>query len=146
MKADIDLIIHILNKASVKPTSNRILVLRTIIEMNRPVSLSDLENNLLTLEKSSIFRVLRLFLRKGVIHSIEDGKGLVRYEICTTDNTHVDDDMHVHFYCEACEKVFCFKTLHAPILELPEGFQVHAVNYMLKGLCPDCQAKKDFHR
>ena len=138
MKADIDLIIHILNKAGVKPTSNRILVLRTIIEMNRPVSLSDLENNLLTLEKSSIFRVLRLFLRKGVIHSIE--------EICTTDNTHVDDDMHVHFYCEVCEKVFCFKTLHAPILELPEGFQVHAVNYMLKGLCPDCQAKKVFHR
>lgn len=130
-----------LNTAGIKPTSNRILVLRAIVESNNPVSLTDLETLLLSLEKSSIFRVLRLFLEKGVLHSIEDGRGMVRYEICTAHHECHDDDQHAHFYCEECQEVFCFKAIHAPIINLPHDFEVHSVNYMLKGICPNCKAK-----
>lgn len=140
-KMEVSKVVNILKEAGVKPTSNRILVLRSIIECNKTLSLSDLESKLLSLEKSSIFRVLRLLLKHGIIHSIEDGRGMVRYEICTSDHECHDDDQHAHFYCEVCQDVFCFKNIYAPLITLPNGFQIHSVNYMLKGICPACKAK-----
>ncbi len=55
-------ILEKLDKKGVKPTANRILVLKELNNVDGPVSLSVLENRLLTMDKSSIFRVLTLFL------------------------------------------------------------------------------------
>ena len=44
-----------LERKGVKPTANRILVLKTLKESDRPMCLSDLENELITMDKSSIF-------------------------------------------------------------------------------------------
>lgn len=53
--------ICILEKKGVKPTANRILVLRALLAAARPVSLPELEELLERMDKSSIFRVLGLF-------------------------------------------------------------------------------------
>ena len=50
-----------------RPTANRILVLRALRESAYPMSLADLENHLETLDKSSIFRVLTLLLEHDII-------------------------------------------------------------------------------
>ena len=62
----------------VKPTANRILVLKALKEQACPVSLTDLEDILATMDKSSIFRVLTLFLEHDIVHSFEDGLQSVR--------------------------------------------------------------------
>lgn len=126
--------------AGIKPTSNRILVFREIIRSDRPLSLMELDTRLETLDKSSIFRVLTLLFEHGLIHAVEDGRGIVRYEHCTSPHHHgeTDSDLHAHFYCEYCNKVFCLERIPAPEVELPEGFKVNSVNYMIKGICPDC--------
>lgn len=134
-----------LEQAGVKPTSNRILVLRTIVESDRPLSLTDLEAELLSLEKSSVFRVLTLLLEHGIVHAVEDGRGIVKYEICKGKGVCSIEDLHAHFYCESCHQVFCFEAIHTPIVELPDGFSVHSINYMLKGLCPKCEKKQKPH-
>ena len=54
---------HLISKG-VKPTANRIIVLRALHEANRPMSLKALEMKLLSMDKSSIFRVLTLFLEQ----------------------------------------------------------------------------------
>ena len=54
--------INWLTQKDVKPTSNRILVLKKLKAEARPVTLLDLSNKMLTMDKSSIFRVLALFL------------------------------------------------------------------------------------
>ena len=131
-------VIHILEEAEIKPTSNRILVLSKLIESKNPMSLVELETALETLERSSIFRVLVVLLEHDVIHSIEDGKGITKYEICNGLHHCSVDDMHAHFYCEKCEKVFCFEDVKAPMLKIPSDFKVRSVNYMLKGICPEC--------
>lgn len=131
-------VLNILEEAEVKPTSNRILVLSKLIESKNPMSLVELETALETLERSSIFRVLVVLLEHDVIHSIEDGKGITKYEICNGANHCSVDDMHAHFYCEKCEKVFCFEDVKAPMLKIPQDFNVRSVNYMLKGVCPEC--------
>ena len=135
-------IIQLLEQSGIKPTANRILVLQAIADSGRPLSLADLEAGLLSLEKSSIFRVLTLLLDRGVLHTVEDGRGIERYELCVGGGTCSVKDMHAHFYCESCHLVFCFESCHIPVIDLPEDFAVRSVNYILKGICPNCRSKQ----
>lgn len=82
--------------------------------------------------------MLTLFVAHHVAHAIEDGSGVLKYEICGGEDACTIDDMHTHFYCELCHRTFCFKSIHVPTVELPEGFTMTSVNYMVKGICPEC--------
>ena len=75
-------ILEKLERKGVKPTANRILVLKALLSNSTPVSLSDLEDFIVTMDKSSIFRVLTLFLEHNVVHAMEDGSGSLKYEVC----------------------------------------------------------------
>lgn len=132
----------LLLRKGIKPTSNRILVMKELIAATRPVSLADLETALDTLDKTSIFRVLELFAAKDIVHVIEDGSRSLKYELCHSDPHHTIDDQHVHFYCEQCMQTFCFENISVPMIDVPAGFRPRSVNYMLKGICPKCAAKE----
>lgn len=133
-----EIIVDILEKKGVKVTSNRMLVMREIMRSNAPLSLSELERGLVSLDKSSISRVLNLLVKHHVLHGVEDGRGIIKYELCHADEHCSVADMHAHFYCEICGNVYCFEEITAPIVDLPEGFNVSSINYMLKGICPKC--------
>ncbi|MDO4511853.1 MAG: transcriptional repressor [Bacteroidales bacterium] len=129
----------ILSEKGVKPTANRIVVGRELLKASRPLSLADLEQlTEFTMDKASIFRVLELFAAKNVVHVIEDGSRSLKYEICAGHAHHSIFDQHVHFYCEQCKETYCFKDVSVPRITTPEGFQAHAINYMVKGICPKC--------
>lgn len=131
---------EILEEAGVKPTANRILVVRALLEAPSPKSLIELETELETLERSSILRVLTVLADNDLVHVMEDGRGVTKYEICHSHDHHLhNDDHHVHFYCEKCDKVFCFEDVAVPDIPVPNGFQVKGVNFMLKGICPSCR-------
>lgn len=66
-----------LERKGVKPTANRILVLKALKAADRPLSLTGLEKELWTMDKSSIFRVLTLFLEHDIVHAFEDGRGIL---------------------------------------------------------------------
>ena len=131
-----------LEKKNVRPTAIRLLVVDAILSARRAVSLSDLEIILDTVDKSSIFRTLELFVKHHVVHAIDDGSGSIKYEICEGEEECTLDDMHIHFYCTVCHKTFCFKTIRIPFVQIPEGFTVDSANYTLKGVCKDCTAKR----
>lgn len=126
----------------VKPTANRILVLKALKESEHPMSLADLENALGTMDKSSIFRVLTLLLEHDIIHSFEDGRGVLNYEPCTSRTVCNHSDAHIHFYCESCRKSFCLDDIPLPEFHLKEGFTMHAVSFVIKGECPQCRSKE----
>ena len=134
-------IVGMLEQAGIKPTPNRILVLSDIVSSDRPLSLSDIEVKLESLEKTSAVRVLTLLLDAGIIHAVEDGRGIVRYEICRGEGSCASENLHVHFYCESCNEVSCFESIQTPVVNLPEGYAVHSINYMIKGICPACRRK-----
>lgn len=133
--------VDILEKAGIRATSNRMLVLKALLKASSPLSLIELETLLETLERSSILRVLTLFYNHGIVHSMEDGRGVEKYEICSGSDACSPEDMHVHFYCEKCDSVYCFDHAPVPEVDVPKGFSVKGVNYMIKGICPKC--KKD---
>ncbi|MCM1489861.1 MAG: transcriptional repressor [Muribaculum sp.] len=135
-------LIQTLENSGIKATSNRILVFRTLADATSPMSLIELETLLETLDRSSIQRVLTLLSDHGLVHVMEDGRGVAKYEVChSIDGHHTNDDHHAHFYCEKCNKVFCLEDICIPRVPVPSGFEVTGVNFMLKGLCPECHSK-----
>ncbi len=128
-----------LEKAGLAPTPNRILVVRELLAASAPLSLSELELRLDTLDKSSIFRVLNRLSDIGLVHAFEDGRGIAKFEICHCADHREDDDRHVHFYCTECRHTFCLSEVRIPEVNVPQDFDVTGVNFMLKGLCPNCK-------
>ena len=125
----------------VKPTANRILVYKMLVGMSRPASLADLERQGVSMDKSSIFRVLTLFLEHDVVHSFEDGRGVLNYELCMSEGVCNMKDSHVHFYCESCQRSFCLEHVHIHDIELPPGFYAHSLSFVVKGECDECRRK-----
>ena len=127
----------------VKPTANRVLVLRSLQQICHPVCLADLETELDTMDKSSISRVLALFLNHDIVHTFEDGRGVLHYELCGRQGVCNHSDEHVHFYCEICRLSFCMEELRIPKFNLPKGFEAHSASFVIKGVCPKCKMQKN---
>lgn len=131
-----------LNRRGIRSTAIRILVLKSMLKVDRAVSLLDLENLLDTVDKSTLFRTINLFASHRLVHSIDDGSGSLKYAVCSDDCLCEVDDLHAHFYCEACQKTFCLINTPIPTVTLPDGFTLKSANYVLKGLCPACAEKE----
>ena len=70
MMIEEDFCLHKLVLRDIRPTAIRVLVLRTLLEMKQAMSVSDLEAQLDTVDKSTIFRTLTLFLSHHLIHGV----------------------------------------------------------------------------
>ena len=129
---------QILAGSGIRPTANRIVVMRELASSQRPLSLAELESRLPTMDKSSIFRALTVFRGHHIVHVIEDGGEGVRYELCRSAGGEADTDAHAHFFCERCHRTFCLDYAGIPDVELPAGFRSTSVNFVIKGICPEC--------
>lgn len=109
-----------LESKGIRPTANRILVMKTLMGEQNPQSLSNLERKMVSMDKSSIFRTLTLFLEHDVVHAFEDGRGVLCYELCEEKGACDHHDGHIHFYCESCQRSFCMEDIHIPSFELPK--------------------------
>uniref|UniRef100_A0AB33J796 Transcriptional regulator n=1 Tax=Prevotella sp. GTC17254 TaxID=3236794 RepID=A0AB33J796_9BACT len=138
-----DYYIHKLELRDIRPTAIRLLILKEMSRGDEAVSMPDLERWLPTVDKSTISRTLSLFLLHRLVHAIDDGSGMLKYAVCDDSCDCSVDDEHTHFYCERCHRTFCLKRIAVPVVPLPNGFQLNNINYVLKGVCPDC-AEKEF--
>jgi len=125
---------NILIDNNIRPTAVRILVWKAIKDLNYAFSLQDVEDLLPDMDRSSIFRALRLFADNDMLHDLDDGSGHQKYCIHSGGHHH-EDCHHVHFYCLDCGKTYCIKQEHIPDVQLPEGFEVESVSYIIRGRC-----------
>lgn len=95
-----------LKARDIRPTALRVLILRTMAGFDRAFSLADLEEELDTVDKSTLFRTLTLFLAHHLVHGIDDGTGSLKYALCSSDCDCEIDDLHTHFYCTHCRRTF----------------------------------------
>lgn len=128
----------ILSEKGIKPTANRILVMKELTSVQHPVNLAELEISLAPMDKTSIFRVLDLFAKHNLIHVIEDGSRSLKYEICLGRGNHSIDDHHAHFYCEKCRSIICLDKISTYNVHIPDELNVKSVNLMFKGICQKC--------
>lgn len=138
---------QLLEQKEVKPTVVRVLVARELAKGDMAMSLSDLEMRLGSVDKSSIFRALSVFLGHHVVHRVDDGTGQSKYALWPKDSRsgmdihHAFEDEHIHFHCERCGHTYCLPDIPLPEVKLPEGFHVHDANMVFTGLCPDCNQR-----
>ncbi len=122
-----------------RTTSCREDVLETFLNRDTALSHGDLDSTLgERFDRVTIYRTLKTFLEKGIIHKVLDDEG-TRYALCRercTEHDHNHD--HVHFKCNACGQTNCLENLHVPAVKLPEGYRVQEVNLLIQGLCADC--------
>lgn len=129
----------LLEEHGIKPTANRIVVVKALASSMQPQSLAELERRILTIDKSNVFRALILFREHHLVHAIEGSCDGTKYELCYSHSQDHDEDLHPHFFCEQCLQTFCLDGTAIPRIPLPPGFEAHAVNYMIKGICPHCR-------
>ena len=77
-------------------------------------------------------------IKKGL--SVNNVFGSLKYAVCDNSCNCVVQDLHSHFYCEKCHRTFCLEGTHIPVIDLPEGFTLHSINYVLKGICQECSS------
>ena len=130
-----------LENKGIKPTVNRVLVMKAITKSHNTFALRDIEDEIDTLDKSSVFRVLRLFAENHLVHEIDDGTGSAKYELCRSNHEDRCNDSHVHFYCEKCHTTICLHSIPTPDIKLPAGFTSNNINYVVKGICASCNSK-----
>lgn len=127
----------------VRPSPVRNLILRTLDKAVSPISAHDIEEELETVDRSSITRTLSVFLNAGLIHAISDGTAAVKYESCTSDSEHTHTDEHPHFHCEICGRTICLSDSRIPEIELPAGFTALKSNFVISGICDKCRSPQE---
>ena len=124
---------------NINPTAMRILVLDMLLKQRSAVSLSDIEKNLGSADRTTIYRTLKTFEHYGLIHMIDDGTGSPKYALCADEcSTDVHHDLHVHFYCNSCKETFCLPNHKIPEISLPADFTFTEMNLIVKGICSKC--------
>jgi len=127
-----------LENRQIKPTAMRLLVLRHLVESTAALSLSDLEAKFEKADKVTLYRTLKTFEDKKLIHAITDGTGAVKYALCAEDCECEPQDQHVHFHCIKCGETYCLSQSKVPQTQIPSGFTVNSASMLFKGVCANC--------
>ena len=123
----------------IQPTAMRMLILDFLIQHNEALGLSDLEDHFTRSDRTTLYRTLKTFHDKGMVHEIHDESGITKYALCSDEcNCTYPNDMHAHFYCLECDKTLCLTELTVPPVDLPENYQPSSVNYVINGTCSAC--------
>ncbi|HEY8659435.1 MAG TPA: transcriptional repressor [Hanamia sp.] len=129
----------ILIAKQINPTAMRLLVLEFLLKQKAAISLSDLEKEFERSDRTTLYRTLKTFEEKGMIHDIKDGTESIKYAICEADcKDGVHHDMHLHFYCTKCKELFCLPKAEIPEIILPPKFQLEEVSLVARGICSNC--------
>jgi len=117
----------------------RELVLKILTDQTTAISLSELEQKFDKADKVTLYRTLKTFEEKKLIHSIDDGTGSMKYAICKEICQCNPEDLHIHFLCSKCGKTYCLDEIAVPEVQLPSGFSLDGINMVVKGKCSNCK-------
>jgi Fur family ferric uptake transcriptional regulator len=134
---------HTLRKHRLRHTDCRAEVLEIFQKYTFALSHSDLESRLAgRFDRVTLYRTLKTFLEKGIIHKVLDDEGTPKYALCS----HQCDDVvhhhnHVHFKCDTCGHTQCLDDVIIPAVTLPKGFEAKEFNLLIQGYCNTCLKK-----
>ncbi len=131
---------EILEQKAVRITPMRQLLLEYFLFNDGTFGLMELEEAFPKSDRITMYRTLKTFEEKGIIHSIDNGTNEVKYALCKehcTSSNHLDQ--HPHFHCLKCNQITCLENVFIPSMELPDGFTANEINMTIKGVCKNCQ-------
>lgn len=122
-----------------RPTSMRILVYDYLNIQTTALSLTEIEAYFHKADKVTIYRTLKTFEEKGIVHRIQDNN-ITKYRLCDEGcSEHTHKDHHLHFYCKVCKQTTCKKDISFPG-DLKTDFRIDEIQIFAKGICELCLA------
>ena len=84
---------------------------------------------------ATVYNCLDALVTSGLVKQVNLDRGATRF----CPNMHE----HCHFYCESCGGVYDIDLTRArPEVPMPRGFKATQFELSIRGLCPDCGARK----
>ena len=84
---------------------------------------------------ATVYNCLDALVKCGLVKQVSLDRGAMRF----CPNMHE----HCHFYCESCGGVYDIDLTRArPEVPMPRGFRANHWELSIRGLCPDCGAKR----
>lgn len=128
-----------LKKYRLKATRARLAILDALNSSSRPLDADELyeklEENKINVDQATVYRILDIFHREGIVRRLEFHDGKYRHELGEED--------HHHLVCEECGSVEDISGCFIPRLETEilrkKHFLVKHHNLEFFGLCKSCQ-------
>lgn len=131
----------ILEKRELKKTPVRLDVLKALTDSPSALSQHEIEEKFdKSFDRITLYRTLKSFEEKGIVHRIYNSFGEAKYAICHDScEEHAHTDHHLHFNCLRCKRTFCINEVHVPHFHLPKGMQALHYNFSVEGICDKCK-------
>ena len=130
---------RLLKDYRLRSTPGRQEILDLFLKKDYALSYSDIEKEVNdSSDRVTVYRTLKTFLDKGLIHKVLDDEGALKYALCSeacTSSSHRHE--HVHFKCTKCGQTSCLD-IEIPAVKLPKGFKASELNLLIQGICESC--------
>ncbi len=126
-----------LNK-NIRQTAFREKVLAVFDNNKTALSIEFLESEIGEHDRTTLYRTIKTFIDKGVLHEVvlpNEPKKLALCDTSCSSEEHVHQ--HIHFKCTSCTKIYCKEIDELPTIAIP-GFTVNSFEINASGLCNKC--------
>jgi Fur family transcriptional regulator, ferric uptake regulator len=130
---------QLLKEFRLRSTPGRTAILNLFLKNTYALAHADIEKGIAsTFDRVTVYRTLKTFLDRGLIHKVLDDEGSLKYALCTEACTHTNHHHdHVHFKCTICGQTNCLD-IDVPPIRLPEGYKGSEFNLLIQGKCARC--------
>ena len=126
----------------IRITAMRLLIYKFLTDKQIAVTLSDIETAFEKADRTTLYRTIKTFEEKGIVHQIDDGTGVTKYALCEEScKCEIETDLHLHFHCNNCIETICLTDHKIPQIKVPEGFVSENINLVVKGICDKCSGQ-----
>ena len=122
-----------------RSTPSRQEILHLFLKREYALSHGDIEKEISNdLDRVTVYRTLKTFLDKGLIHKVLDDAGTLKYALCTDACAgSIHHHNHVHFKCTTCGQTNCLD-IEIPSIRLPKGYRASEQDFLVQGVCQGC--------
>ena len=127
-----------LEKNKIRKTPFRLELLELFNSSNSALSLKEIESKLKVFDRITLYRTLKLFKEKGIMHEIFHSNGK-KYALCKEEcDEHKHQHEHLHFHCSKCNESLCVESKMSD-LNLP-GYTIEHSDLNVYGVCIKCNS------
>tara|TARA_B110000285_G_scaffold29050_1_gene29248 strand:- start:354 stop:755 length:402 start_codon:yes stop_codon:yes gene_type:complete len=130
----------LLKNKKISQTPFRLDVLAIFNKYDNAIPLSIVEKDLKEYNRITLYRTIKVFIEKGIIHEITLSGSESNYALCQEEcNTVAHHHQHIHFKCKVCNKIFCVEVDKFPTITLSE-YNIEQLEIQAIGLCKNCNS------